>query len=62
MLGVEDGWVGKGTIEPTLGDVAVGGLREVDTVLALVVGGVLAHVCPQLTALGHQVEVVLSHA
>jgi hypothetical protein len=53
MLGVEDGWVGKGTIEPTLGDVAVGGLREVDTVLALVVGGVLAHVCPQLAALGH---------
>ena len=62
MLGVEDGRVGKGPVEPALGDVAVGGLREVDAVPAPVVGGVRARVRPRLPALGRQVEVVHPHA
>jgi hypothetical protein len=60
--GAEDGRVGEGAVEPALGDVAVGGLREVDAVPAPVVGRVLARVSPRLAALGRQVEVVLAHA
>jgi hypothetical protein len=62
VLGVEDGRVGEGPVEPAPGDVAVGGLREVDAVPAPVVGGVRARVRPRLAALGRQVEVVLAHA
>ena len=62
MLGVEDGRVGEGPVEPPPGDVAVGCLGEVDAVPAPVVGGVVAGVRPRLAALGRQVEVVLAHA
>jgi hypothetical protein len=59
---LDDGRVGEGAVEPALGDVAVGGLGEVDAVPAPVVGWVLARVSPRLAALGRQVEVVLAHA
>ena len=58
MLGVEDGRVGKGPEGPSLGDVAVGGLGDVDVVPASVVGRVLAPVRSRFPALGRQVEVV----
>jgi hypothetical protein len=62
LPGTKDGRVSEGAVEPTLGDVAVGSLGEVDAVPAPVVGWVLAGVSPRLAALGRQVEVVLAHA
>jgi hypothetical protein len=62
VLVAEDGRVGEGPVEPPFGDVAVGGLGEVDAVPAPVVGRVLAGVRARFAALGGQVEVVLADA
>jgi hypothetical protein len=62
VLVAEDGRVDEGHVEPSLGDVAVGLLGEVDVVPALVVGRVFAGVRPRFAALGGQVEVVLTDA